>query len=52
MPMGARQSVTVYDDAALKKGALWPESRMRTDKTDKNGNLKLTLQPCGGAIVK
>ena len=21
-------------------------------KTDKNGNLKLTLQPCGGAIVK
>ena len=52
MPMGARQSVTVYDDAALKKGALWPESRMRTDKTDKNGNLRLTLQPCGGAIVK
>ena len=52
MPMGARKAVTIYDDAAAKKGALWPESRMREGKTDKSGNLKLTIQPNGGIIVK
>ena len=51
LPMFAGQSVTVYNDEPLKKGELFPTPSKKTMKVDKNGKLKVTLQPMGGVIV-
>lgn len=52
LPMGARREVTVYDDKPVRRAELWPEARMRTLRTDKDGRLKVTIQPNGGIIVE
>ena len=51
LPMLAGKSLTCYNDKAAKKG-LMPEAQMTKVKTDKNGNIKVTIQPNGGLILK
>lgn len=51
LPMLKGKSLTCYSDKPSKKGAM-PETQMTTVKTDKNGSIKITLQPNGGLILK
>ena len=53
LPMLAGKTVTYYYETASKnKQALWPDSHVKTAKVDKNGNLKVEMQPKGGIIAQ
>ena len=53
LPMLAGKTVTYYYETASKdKKALWPDSHVKTVKVDKNGNLKVEMQPKGGIIAQ
>ena len=52
LPMLAGKTVAYYYETASKdKKALWPDSHVKTVKVDKNGNLKVEMQPKGGIIA-
>ena len=51
--MLAGKTITYYYETASKdKKALWPDSHVKTAKVDKNGNLKVEMQPKGGIIAQ
>lgn len=53
LPMLAGKTVTYYYETANKdKNAFWPVSQMKTTKVDKNGNMKIEMQPLGGIIIR
>ena len=53
LPMLAGKTVTYYYETASKgKKALWPDSHVKIVKVDKNGSLKVEMQPKGGLIVE
>ena len=51
LPMFAGQSVRCYNDRPAAKGSLFAEPEMKTVKVDKQGRIRLTLQPLGGIIL-
>jgi len=51
LPMLKDTKLTMYNDKPAKKGQM-PETQMTLTKTDKNGNIKITIQPNGGLILK
>lgn len=52
LPMLAGKSVTYYYETANKdKKTLWPVSHLKVAKVDKNGNMKIEMQPLGGLII-
>ena len=51
LPMFAGHTVTLYNDAPLKKGELFPTPTMTKAKVGKDGKLKVTMQPMGGIII-
>lgn len=51
LPMFKGASLTMYNDKPAKKGQM-PETQMTSTKTDKNGKIKVTIQPNGGLIIK
>lgn len=46
------QEVTLYYDNVKKQGEILASSAVKKVKVDKKGNLKVTLQPMGGVIIK
>ncbi len=52
LPMFAGQTVCCYNDQPVAKGALFAEPEMKTVKVDKQGRIRITLQPLGGIILK
>ena len=52
LPMLASKNVSYYYETANKdKNAFWPVSQMKTAKVDKNGNMKVEMQPLGGIVI-
>ncbi|MGN0224745.1 MAG: glycoside hydrolase family 97 catalytic domain-containing protein [Prevotella sp.] len=51
LPQLAEKTVKIYRDKQLKKGALWPESEVKTIKMNKKGTEMITLQPMGGVVI-
>jgi len=51
LPMLKDTKLTMYNDKPAKKGQM-TETQMTLTKTDKNGNIKVTIQPNGGLILK
>lgn len=51
LPMLKGKNLTCYNDKPAKKGQM-PDAQMFATKTDKNGNLTVTIQPSGGLILK
>lgn len=52
MPELAGKTVSYYNDKAIKKGQIVADSQVRTVKVDKKGNVKVTIEPNGGLILK
>lgn len=52
LPMFAGQTVCCYNDQPVAKSALFAETEMKTVKVDKQGRIRITLQPLGGIILK
>ena len=51
LPMFAGQTVCCYNDQPVAKSALFAEPEMKTVKVDKQGRIRITLQPLGGIIL-
>lgn len=51
LPMLKGKTLTCYNDKPAKKGEM-PETQMTKVKTDKNGMVKVTMQPNGGIVLK
>ena len=51
LPMFAGQTVCCYNDQPVAKGSLFAEPEMKTVKVDKQGRIRITLQPLGGIIL-
>lgn len=51
LPMLAGKTVQYYLDKKAKKGQMWPDSELRTLKVDRNGKVKVTIQPMGGIVL-
>lgn len=51
LPMFKNKALTIYNDKSAKNGKM-AECQMTKTKTDKNGNIKVTIQPNGGLILK
>jgi len=51
LPMLKGKSLTYYKDEPSKGGEM-PEAAVEKAKIDKNGNIKVTIQPRGGIILK
>ncbi|MBR5654863.1 MAG: glycoside hydrolase family 97 catalytic domain-containing protein [Prevotella sp.] len=51
LPMFEGQTVRCYNDRPVAKGSLFAEPEMKTVKVDKQGHIRLTLQPLGGIIL-
>ncbi len=51
LPMFAGQTVYCYNDQPVAKGSLFAEPEMKTVKVDKQGRIRITLQPLGGIIL-
>ena len=51
LPMFAGQTVYCYNDQPVAKSALFAEPEMKTVKVDKQGRIRITLQPLGGIIL-
>lgn len=52
LPMFAGQEVDLYTDNVKKPGESVASSVLKKVKVDKKGNVKLTIQPMGGVILK
>jgi hypothetical protein len=52
LPMFAGQTVYCYNDQPVAKGSLFAEPEMKIVKVDKQGRIRITLQPLGGIILK
>lgn len=51
LPEAAGNSFTLLTDVAKKSNSLWPEHKAVAQKLNKKGDIKLTLQPMGGALM-
>ena len=51
LPEAAGNSFTLLTDVAKKSNSLWPEHKAVAQKLNKKGEIKLTLQPMGGALM-
>lgn len=51
LPMLAGHEVNCYNDKKAVKGQL-PDAQMKRVKVDRNGKLKVTIQPSGGLIIE
>ena len=49
--MLAGREVNCYNDKKAVKGQL-PDAQMKRVKVDRNGKLKVTIQPSGGLIIE